>query len=246
LSWLWLLIALLGCKTAHHSLRGESNQQASNSAESEAVMVEMPPNNPPERDDPKAPVLRVELRGPRDQAVAVPYLYGYPLYAEDPAIHGLRMLRQENWAGYEREVHKEQDGVIRVVESFPELGCVFEGVQEDEGAYVPFSMECNLPPPKKRGGYKRPVVGEVLLGARADSVPKEESLAKAFFGDWHATTAGFDGNNGAGYFDTAHGLLGFGFKKGRLTSVGFVFDPPEKRWRSPELWAPPKGAPINP
>lgn len=236
-----IVIALLGCKGAHSKASGGSEGSNGTMPErSEPVAVEMPASNPAERDDAKAPQLRVDLRGPDGQPVAVPYLYGYPLYAEGPAIQGVRMLRQENWTGYAREEHKGQDGLIRVVETFPELGCVFDGVQEDEGRYVPLSMECEVPAPKKRGP-KRPVVGTIQPGAKADAVPREPSLAQAFLGEWHATTAGFDGANGAGYFDTPHGLIGFGFKKGKLNSIGFVFDPPEKRWRNPDLWTPPAG-----
>jgi hypothetical protein len=235
------VVALLGCKTA----RQQSHSEGTAPDHSEPVAVDMPEHNPAERDDAKAPMLRVELKGSTTQPVAVPYLYGYPLYAEEPAIQGLRLLRQDNWAGYSRQVHKAQDGVIRVVETFPELGCVFDGVQEDEGRYVPLSMECNLPAPKKRG-VKRPVVGDIAVGAKADAVPKEASLAKAFLGEFHATTNGFEGGNGAGYFDTPHGLIGFGFKKGKLNSIGFVFDPPEQRWRDAELWQPPAGVTVEP
>ena len=35
-----------------------------------------------------------------------------------------------------------------------------------------------------------------------------------------------DAGDGVGYFDTPHGLLGFGFKNGKLSSVSFVFAPP--------------------
>lgn len=245
-AWLgWACVALLlGCKAHARAGRNEVETGGMTSESSDAVAVDTPGSNPPERDDASAPMLRVDLKGSDSQPVPVPYLYGYPLFAEGLAIEGLRMLRQENWAGYARQEHKQQDGVVRVVETFPELGCVFDGVQEDEGHYVPLSMECDVPAPKKRGG-KRPVIGQILPGAKADSVPKDGSLTKAFLGDWHATTAGFDGNNGAAYFDTPHGLLGFGFKKGRLNSIGFVFDPPEKRWRNPELWQPPPGYAVG-
>jgi hypothetical protein len=207
-------------------------------------MVELPASNPAERDDPNAPMLRVELHGADGRPVAVPYLYGYPLYAEGPALEGVRMLRQDNWTGYAREERKDQDGMIRVLENFPELGCVFEGIQEDEGRYVPLSVECTAPSPKQRGG-KRPVVGGIAVGARPDTVPKDPSLIKVFLGEWHATTPGFDGGSGAGYFDTAHGLIGFGFKKGKLNSVGFLFDPPERRWRKVELWQAPAGFTVG-
>src|SRR5262245_25309319 len=107
--WLsWALIPLLcGCKP--HARAGHSNAESSDttSGSEESVSVDMPASNPAERDDPNAPMLRVELKGPEAQPIPVPYLYGYPLYAEGSAIEGLRMLRQENWAGYARQEHKQ-------------------------------------------------------------------------------------------------------------------------------------------
>ena len=53
---------------------------------------------------------------------------------------------------------------MHVKETFPVLGCSFEGVQEDDAHYVPFYVECALPAPADRG-KARPAVGQ--LGASA-------------------------------------------------------------------------------
>ncbi len=242
--WLigWVALGLSGCLASRPQANNETTTASSESAA--PVMVELPSGKPPELDDPHAPIVRVELKGSPARPVAVPFLYGYPLYADGPALQGVRMLRQDNWTGYMREERKNDDGVVHIIESFPELGCFFEGVQQDEAHYVPLYVECDLPVPKERGS-KRPVVGELGYGSKADQVPREPSLAKAFLGDWHATTPGFDGSSGAGYFDTPNGLLGFGFKKSKLDSVAFVFDAPEQRWREPALWQAPLGYTVG-
>lgn len=226
----------------HHGSTTEPTSEAEPAA---PVYVDAPMNNPAERDDPKAPIMRIAVFGSSTRPVAVPYFYGYPLYADGAALQGVRLMRQDNWSGYEREEHQDDNGVEQVSETFPSLGCIFHGVQEDEAHYVPFYVECDVPPPPDRG-KNRDVVGDLASGAKADAVPKEPILAKAFLGDWHATTPGFDGEEGAGYFDTPNGLLGFGFVKGRLHRVAFLFDPAEKRWRMPEIWQPPAGVSITP
>jgi len=238
LAWLVLATWAAGCGAFGPRNRREETM----TPETRAVAVarlDPPASNPPERDDAKAPLVRVELRGSPSAPIAVPYLYGYPLYAEGPSLQGLQLLRQDNWNDYRKEVLTQPDGVVRVVETFPALGCTFEGIQEDESHYVPLSLTCDLPAPKERGNPKRPVVGEVSTSAKASAVVEEPSLRKAFFGEWHAQGQGFEAGDGPAYFDTPNGLLGFGFKKGKLAQVSFVFDPAEKRWRKPELWQEP-------
>lgn len=239
------LMLLVGGCAAFQSNKPSSSSPTSTESSEHAlpVRVDAPMNNPSERDDPKAPIMRVEVVG--SQSVPVPYVYGYPLYADGPAIQGVRIMRQDNWAGYEREQRQDDKGIVYVSESFPVLGCRFEGIQEDDAHYVPFYVECSVPAPADRG-KTRPVVGQLPALSRADAVPREPVLAKAFLGEWHATTPGFDGTEGAAYFDTPHGLLGFSFVKGKLSRVAFLFDPAEKRWRQPELWQPPAGVSIGP
>lgn len=230
----WLVLA--GC----HLETGRPSETAADAPQhgSSAVMVDAPGSNPAERDDPNAPLIKTEVHGQAPNQVVVPSIYGYPLYAEGAALQGVRLLRQDNWNGYDRQEQTQPDGVVRVFESFPVLGCMFEGIEEDEGHYVPLTLTCDLPAPKERGS-DRPVAGALQAGAKADAVPKDPSLAKAFFGEWHARSDGFSGEEGTGYFDTPSGLLGFVFRGGRLASVTYVFDAGEQRWRTPDLWKAP-------
>lgn len=236
-SALLLSLAASGCG----AFGGKQQREQGTTAAPQVAVAQLDPpaSNPPERDDAAAPLLRVELRGSQAAPIAVPYLYGYPLYAEGPALQGVQLLRQDNWLDYSKDVQTQPDGVVRVVERFPALGCTFEGIQEDEGRYVPLTLTCDLPAPKQLGASKRPVVGAVAASAKASALLEEPSLRKAFYGEWHAQSQGFDRGEGPAYFDTPNGLLGFGFTKGKLAQIGFVFDPAEKRWRKPELWQEP-------
>jgi hypothetical protein len=197
-----------------------------------SIQIDTPSSAPAERDDKKAPLVRVAVFGSSSQPVGVPYLYGYPLYADGGALQGVRLLRQDNWNGAERTDQPGDDGVVRVTERLPALNCEFTGIQEDETKYVPLTIECDAP-------AKRPVIGNIGAGARAAAVLKDPSIEKAFLGEWHAKSQGFDAGDGVGYFDTPHGLLGFKFKNGKLSAVTFTFAPPEQRWRTQELWAEP-------
>jgi hypothetical protein len=242
--WAVCALSLLACNlTAKKSGGGESTGGGEDAPA--AVALDAPASNPPERDDARAPLLRVVLAGSKARPVAVPYVYGYPLYAEGAALQGLRMLRHENWVGYAREQFADPQGVTHVVEAFPSLGCRFEGVQQDDETYVPLRMLCDVPPPKERGAG-RPVVGALSAKTKLDEVPAEPSLKKAFLGEWHAVTEAPDGGETIGYFDVPHGLLGFVFDRGRLTSIAFLFDPPDKRWRNPELWKAPLDYTVGP
>lgn len=202
------------------------------------VAVDAPGSNPADRDNESAPLVKAQVHGRAPNQIVVPSVYGYPLYAEGAALQGLRLLRQDNWTGYDRAEQTQPDGVVRVFESFPALGCTFEGIEEDDDHYVPLTMLCDLPVPRERGS-NRPVAGTVQVGAKAEAVPKDPALAKAFFGEWHATSDGFSGQDGTGYFDTPSGLLGFVFADGKLTQVSYVFDTAEQRWRTPDLWKAP-------
>lgn len=203
--------------------------------QSRAIVLDTPTSSPVERDDRNAPVVRVAVFGSSSQPIGVPYLYGYPLYAQGTALQGVRLMRQDNWNGLERTEQQGEGGVVHVVEKLPSLGCEFTGIQEDAGKYVPLSIECDLPMPKGRAGA-RPVIGDIAPGARVAAVLGEPSLAKAFLGEFHAQTADLESGDGIGYFDTPDGLLGFGFKNGKLTSVSFVFAPPQQSWRTQDLW----------
>ncbi len=234
------------CAMASACLSGQQSAKRAESAPgaygggSAVIALDPPMSGPPERDDRKAPIVRVAVFGSSSEPVAVPYIYGYPLYADGSARDGVRLMRQDNWTGFERDEQNGEDGLTHVVEHLPALNCQFLGIQEDIGRYVPQSVECALPMGKERGGA-RPVVGGIVPGMKPAAVLSDPALAKAFLGEWHAKTPGFDSGTGIGYFDTPHGLLGFGFKNGRLSTVSFVFAATEAAWRAPELWLEPAG-----
>lgn len=233
---------LAGCLAANPGAARETTapQLATEYGREQArsIVLDTPASAPAERDDRKAPIVRVEVFGTSSEPIGVPYLYGYPLYAEGTALQGVRLMRQDNWSGLERTEQEGEAGVVRVTEKLPSLHCEFVGIQEDAGTYVPLSIECELPSARGRGAA-RPVIGDVAPGARVAAVLSEPSLAKAFLGEFHAQTPGLEAGDGVGYFDTPHGLLGFGFRNGRLASVSFVFSPPQTSWRTQALWAEP-------
>jgi hypothetical protein len=193
------------------------------------------------RDDVEAPVVQVLLLNDGKRGVPVPYVYGYPIYPEGEAVQGLLKLRQDNMEGESREQREDERGVVHVRELLPKLGCVIEGVQETETQFVPLELRCDVPPPRDLGGAKRPVFGDVRAGAAPRDVLAQPIVAKAFYGDFHLQSDGLDKGKGegTGYFNTDHGQLAFGFAKGKLVSVSYLFDPPVKAWRDPALWAGP-------
>jgi hypothetical protein len=228
-----------GCLAGKPSTKSESTTAGASSGyapeQSRSIVLDTPTSAPVERDDRKAPVVRVAVFGSSSQPVGVPYLYGYPLYAQGTALQGVRLMRQDNWNGLERTEQQGEGGVVHVIEKLPSLNCEFTGIQEDVGRYVPLSVECDLPTPKARGAA-RPAIGEVSPGARVAALLQERSIAQAFLGEFHAQTADLESGDGIGYFDTPDGLLGFGFKNGKLATVSFVFAPPQQSWRTQELW----------
>jgi hypothetical protein len=174
--------------------------------------------------------------------VPVPYLYGYPLYAEGDALRGIAKLRADNYEGATRETLEDENGVVHLLERLPMLGCEIEGIQETEAQFVPLELRCELPPPRELGGSKRPVLGSLQAGASPGQILKEPSIVKAFYGQWHLTQGEAPNKgkgDGLGFFNTDHGLLGFTFARGKLVRVAYYFDPPVKNWRDPALWMPP-------
>jgi len=201
----------------------------------QAVKVEVPWDTAG-RDDVDAPVLKIAVINNGAEGVAVPYFYGYPIYAEADTSRAVLKLRHDSWGSIQAEQFEDQAGVIHYNETFTELGCTIEGIKESEGNYLPLSLICQLPPPKSLGGAKRPALGELKAGAKAAEILQDPSIRAAFFGGWHLTTNDFDTGNGMGYFNTPHGLLAFGFTGGRLDRVAYYFSPTEKRWRDAALW----------
>ena len=190
-------------------------------------------------DDRSGPVLKVTVFDDGRDGVPVPFIYGYPLYSGGSAARGVLKLRQDNWKDVKLEEYLDEEGVVHFREEFRSLKCTIEGVKESQNKHVPRSLQCDLPSPRKLGGRKRPVVGELRTGALADDVVKEPSIAEAFLGEWHLVDDGFESGNGVAFFNTESGLLAFGFKRQRLVRIGFYFDPRDKRWQEPMLWMKP-------
>jgi hypothetical protein len=230
------LACLLGCGGAKKSKIADDSTTPVRVTH--AVVVDVPWDTSA-RDDVNSAILRVAIIDNGVDGVLVPYLYGYPLYAENNAARALFKLRQDNWTGAEPEEFEDESGVRHYREKLVELGCIIEGIRESETRLVPLSIVCQLPAPKKLGGAKRPAVGGVRTGAKAEEIIREPSIRKAFLGGWHLTSDDFDTGNGIGYFNTAHGLLAFGFTTGRLDRIAYYFSPSEKRWQEPTLWIKP-------
>lgn len=241
--WMGLLVALAAGGCAHASKaragkRAEPDEEprAERGASTREEALEMPWDPAAVRDDEKAPIVKVERT---ERQTVVPYLYGYPLYAAGSAVHGIRKLRQDHWTGMERALTEDAEGVQHVVERFPELGCTFEGIQESATVYVPWQLTCEVPAPQRFGGKQRPVVGALGTRAKPAELVQEAGLSTAFLGEWHMAEGELERGNGTGYFNTAHGQLGFRYEGGQLASVVYLFDAPDKRWRKPELWMQP-------
>jgi hypothetical protein len=232
----------MGCLLAGCGLfrsEGKTAKQDAEETGSHKVVVEMPWETTKVRDDVAAPIVSVVVVDDGADGVKVPYLYGYPLYAEGDAVLGVQKLRHDNWEGANRETMQDEHGLTRVRETLPKLGCEVLGIAESETQFVPLELRCALPPPRDLGGSKRPVLGELLAGASPQDVTAEPSIRKAFYGAWHLQSDALAKGKGEGLFNTDHGQLAFGFDKGRLVSVAYYFDPPVKGWRDPALWAAP-------
>ncbi|MDH5675531.1 MAG: hypothetical protein OEZ06_25640 [Myxococcales bacterium] len=226
---------LLGGEGSSGDGDGES---AGGESPRKAVMVEMPWDTTAVRDKKTAPIVSVVVVDDGRDGVPVPHIYGYPLWAEGQASRGILKLRHDNYSEATLENFEDEHGVKHWEERLPALGCTFHGIEETEIERVPLSLSCELPAPAALGGKKRPVVGELTVGAHADKVVSEPSLVHAFLGDWHLVEGDLK-KSGVGFFNTEHGQLAFEFERGRLSRVTYHFDPPEKRWRSAMLWVQP-------
>jgi hypothetical protein len=241
------LILVGGCdflrtKPASEAPKSEEKASSAASPMSEkkprsASHVPIPTGTANELKDGSLPIVRVELVDNGEGGfVPVPYFYGYPLYGTVDGKAGVYRFREDTWKGYTRNESPDNDGVIHLTENFPYVKCSFYGILETPEKYVPIYLECQLPPPNNLGGRKRVVIGNVPIGATPQEILEEPSIKKAFLGEWHAVTPGFENGEGTGYFNTEHGQIGFGFKGGKLNTFVFMFDTPVMEWRSPELW----------
>lgn len=238
----WLLVAAVALGGCGLLSEGKKNTETTaGRPQPRPVVVEMPWETTKVRDDEDAPVLRVALLDDGVDGVPVPYLYGYPLYAEGDAAQGIMKLRHDNWEGSTREKREDDNGVVHVRELLPMLGCEINGIEESEMRFVPLELRCELPAPRELGGPKRKVVGELRAGAAPEEVLEVPSLRKAFYGDFHLQSEdlGKRRRDGEGYFNTDHGQLAFGFERGKLVRISYYFDPPVESWRNPVLWTDP-------
>lgn len=233
MTWFWLVLA--GCAgqqvTPEHAETGSSDPTALTGS----VHIALPRESTAVRDDRKAPILEVASTG----NVVFPTVYGYPIYPEGDAAQGLLMLRRDNWSNVKKRQRKDEAGVVHEIEEYTELGCRFDGVRENANKFVPLSLTCELPPPKSVGGSKRPVIGELMAGAKSEQLLKDKSVEDVFMGSYHLTTEDFAAGSGTGYFNTTHGQLAFDFSRKRLQRFVYYFDPGVKGWQNPTLWVKP-------
>jgi hypothetical protein len=228
-----LLLAAVSCKTLGSAKSSGSSNGAAGLGPDEvefAAPVETPSDNA--RDDPDAAIVTVSSV---DHAV-FPYVYGYPIYPEEPESRGIIKLRTENAEGARQSEVEDESGVKLDTEELPKLGCRIEGVRESVVKFVPISLTCELPAPKSLGGAKRPVLGHTAPYAKSDELLKEPAIQRAFLGEFHLESDGFSRGSGTGYFNTAHGLLAFVFANKKLVRFVYYFDPGVKGWQNQELW----------
>lgn len=228
-------IAAEGCAGVTKTPEHAENDGLATTAASGPVHIALPKESTAVRDDRKAPILQVASTGD----VVFPTVYGYPIYPDGDASQGILMLRRDNWSSVKRSQKTDEAGVVHELENYADLGCVIDGVRENANKFVPLSLTCDVPAPKSLGGSKRPVMGDLMAGAKADQVLKDKSVEDVFLGAWHLTSGDFDGGSGAGYFNTTHGQLAFQFSKKKLQRFVYYFDPSVKGWQNPTLWVKP-------
>ena len=228
-----LTCQLGGCATMGQSKHGA--EEAEGSSSDDNVSIAMPHEAAATRDDRASPILQVATVN----NVVFPYVYGYPIYPEGDAARGLISLRRDNAQGLRDTDKEDGDGVVHATEDLPQLGCRFEGIRENANRYVPVSLSCEVPAPKALGGTKRPVLGAISAGAKAEQVLKDAAVQEHFLGAFHLTSDDFAAGSGTGYFNTTHGQLGLVFSKKKLTRFVYYFDPGVKGWQNPAHWVKP-------
>lgn len=199
------------------------------------LALEMPAEAKQVRDNASAPILSVVTI----DRVVLPYVYGYPLYPEGEAARGVLALRTDNAAGAKRVEKEDRDGVVHASEELPAIGCRFDGVRENPAKFVPVSLTCELPAPKVLGGVKRPFLGSLSAGAKAEQILKEPTVQENFMGEFHLTSDDFATGSGIGYFNTTHGQLALVFANKKLTRFVYYFDPTVAGWQNQALWVKP-------
>lgn len=221
----------VGCAAAGQN-QPDNSLASFNLGADKHIPVEMPAEAPDVRDNSSAPILSIVTI---DQVV-YPYVYGYPIYPEGDGARGIAELRKHNAQGVERTERTDSDGVVHVAEKLPAIGCRFDGIRESKQKYVPLAMSCDLPAPKSLGGAKRPVLGSISVGAKADDILKEPTVVEHFLGAFHLTSDDFAGGSGTAYFNTTHGQLALVFKNQKLDHFVYFFDPGVPGWLNQTSW----------
>jgi hypothetical protein len=229
-----LLPALaVGCATTAQAPTSSSNAISNfNLGADKHVPVEMPAEAAEVRENVSAPILGIVTI----DEVVYPYVYGYPLYPEGDGARGIRELRKASAEGAKVSKRRDGDGVQHVTEELPAIGCRFTGVRESRDKYVPVSLSCDLPAPKALGGAKRPVLGALNAGAKADEILKEPTVEEHFMGAFHLTSEDFAKGSGTAFFNTTHGQLALVFKNQKLDHFVYYFDPGVAGWQNQATW----------
>lgn len=238
----WLPALAIGCATAHTATpasRGTALTSFNLGADKHPP-VAMPPEAEQVRANASAPILSVMTI----DEVVYPYVYGYPLYPEGDAARGIAELRKVSGDGARHSQSADEDGVVHVVEELPAIGCRFDGVLDggqnevvgSRAAFVPVSLTCHVPAPKALGGAKRPVLGAVSAGAKAEEILKEPTVVENFQGAFHLTSDDFAGGSGTAFFNTTHGQIALVFKDQKLDAVTYYFDPGVAGWLDQRSW----------
>jgi hypothetical protein len=231
-----LPVFALACATTGTSATTQAPSNAAltnfNLGADKHVAVEMPAEAADVRENASAPILSVVTI----EEVVYPYVYGYPLYPEGDAGRGIAELRKASAEGARHIKSSDKDGVVHVAEELPSIGCRFDGIGETKEKFVPVSLSCELPAPKALGGSKRPVLGAVSAGAKAEEILKEPTVEENFMGAFHLTSADFAGGSGTAYFNTTHGQIALVFKGQKLDRFVYYFDPSVRGWQDPKSW----------
>lgn len=224
-------VVAAGCATTSQNKPDDSLARFNLGADKH-IPVEMPAEAQDVRNNSSAPILSIVTI----DGVVYPYVYGYPLYPEGEGARGIAELRKGNAQGASRKERTDQDGVVYVEERLPAIGCHFDGIKENKAKFVPLSLSCDLPAPKSLGGNKRPVLGSIAVGAKAEEILKEPTVEENFMGAFHLTSEDFAGGSGTAYFNTTHGQLALVFKNERLDHFIYYFDPGVAGWQNQSSW----------
>jgi hypothetical protein len=225
---------VVGCATTGATTHAPSasSETAPDPLAEKHVAVEMPAEAPEVRTNGNAPILSVVTIGD----VVYAYVYGYPFYPEGEAARGISELRKASADGAKHSKSVDQDGVVHAVEVLPAIGCRFDGIRQDKTTFVPVSLTCDLPAPTALGGAKRPVLGAISAGAKAEEILKEPTVVENFLGAFHLTSDDFAAGSGSGFFNTTHGQIAFVFKEQKLDHFVYYFDPGVNGWREAKSW----------